>query len=57
MSNEIGIKKEIDRLGRTTRNFYDELDGKLLATVNESSGEGTTYTFTYDIFGNSSGFS
>ena len=38
---------ETDSLGRTTRNFYDELDGKLLATVNESSGEGTAYV--YDI--------
>ena len=42
-----------DSLGITTRNFYDSLNGRLLATVNENTGEGLAYT--YDTLGNLSG--
>ena len=34
-----------DSLGITTRNFYDVTKGRLLATVNESTGEGLAYTY------------
>ena len=39
-----------DSLGVTTRNFYDVTKGRLLASVNENTGEGLAYT--YDSIGN-----
>lgn len=42
-----------DTLGVTTRNFYDSVNGRLLATVNENTGDGLAYT--YDTLGNFSG--
>ena len=43
----------VDSLGITTRSFYDTQTGRLLATVNESTGDGLSYT--YDTKGNLSG--
>ena len=38
-----------DSLGNVVRNYYDENNGRLLATLNEGTGDGTTYV--YDTIG------
>ena len=42
------MTREYDSLEKDVRYFYDDLDGKLLATVN--IGESTGYAYTYDTY-------